>query len=155
MITSGLAVKPMGETHPGPFNHQSFLNTLELEQQPPVSPDPNICSLGYLMLTGSPHGTSIQHPCSCLGENLTSLTRRESTDPSPRAKAGRPYLAGRVCRAPWAAAPSCCLLGHPGPSWQWVPGPGNAGFHPVLSCSGTWLPAGASWRLCKRTETSK
>lgn len=67
----------------------------------------------------------------------------------------RPYLAGRVGRAPWAAAPSCCSLGHPGPSWQWAPGPGNAGSRPVRSCSGTWLPAGASWRLCDRTETPK
>lgn len=67
----------------------------------------------------------------------------------------RPYLAGRVGRAPWAAVPSCCSLGHPGPSWQWAPGPGNAGSRPVLSCSGTWLPAGASWRLCDRTETPK
>lgn len=63
-----------------------------------------------------------------------------------------PYLAGRAGRAPWAAAPSCCSPARSGPSWRWTTGPGNAGSRPVPSCSGTRLPAGASWTLGDTTD---
>lgn len=111
---------------------------------------PNICSLGQWILTWFPLHLQAKHPCSRHGTNIMALVALHH-----RLKQASPYLAGRVGRAPWAAVPSCCSLGHPGPSWQWAPGPGNAGSRPVPSCSGTWLPAGASWRLCDETETPK
>ena len=62
-----------------------------------------------------------------------------------------PHLAGRAGRAPWAAAPSCCPPARSGPSWPWT-GPGSAGSRPVPRCSGTRLPAGASWTLGDTTD---
>lgn len=96
-----------------------------------------------------PHTAPDPQPPRSILRNVQSL--------APSSFAGRKmwrehYLVGRAGRAPWAAAPSCCCPGRSGPSWQWTAGPGSAGSRPVPSCSGTRLPAGASWTLGDTTD---
>lgn len=102
--------------------------------------------LSTFHVPGAPRGSG--PPTSSLD---TKELLREFSFSGRTARRGH-YLAGRAGRAPWAAAPSCCSPGRSGPSWRWTTGPGSAGSRPVPSCSGTRLPAGASWTLGDTTE---
>lgn len=162
--TAGMSLRgtapPGGHTGPSALTKTSSTG-LESADTPPCHPQyPGLPADKHSCLP--PRSPRARHPpvapASCDPQHPHAIGR-DAQSLTPRPRAGMctghitwAYLAGRAGRAPWAAAPSRCPPARSGPSWRWTTGPGSAGSRPAPSCSGTGLPAGASWTLGDTTD---